>query len=303
MKGKNKKKEIFEKKKKENKKFLDFIKANQKYEKFQKAILNNKSQKINKKVHNIKLRNKTNLSVFKTYDIIEKSTFYKAYDFIVEKGLNDEIKNLFYDSYILYCNFDLSSSYNLGKYYNFSIDLTHSYYSDVILFVYENSEKWKKFILENKIKKIKKVMTFDKFESVYYKEDLLNEITNRYDLYIFDSCIRTKKYTHLISKIKKNNKTFTTLQLNEETFVENINKVIRKTYTDLNKGSTHSVPIGYLSIGKEKLYDNIKEVAKFMLPFYEQKKVSVVSINLRYINMTIPLYIHALKYETNSESN
>ncbi|CRG85381.1 conserved Plasmodium protein, unknown function [Plasmodium relictum] len=303
MKGKNKKKEIFEKKKKENKKFLEFIKANQKYEKFQKAILNSKSQKINKKIQNIKLKNKSSLSIFKTYDLIEKSTFYKAYDFIVEKGLNDEIKNLFYDSYILYCNFDLSSSYNLGKYYNFSIDLTHSYYSDVILFVYENSEKWKKFIIENKIKKIKKVMTYEKFEAVYYKEDLLNEITNRYDLYIFDSCIRTKKYTHLISKIKKNNKTFTTLQLSEETFVENIDKAVKKTYTDLNKGSTHSVPIGYLNIGKEKLYDNIKAVAKFMLPFYEQKKVSVVSINLRYINMTIPLYIHALKYETNSESN
>lgn len=39
-----------------------------------------------------------------------------------------------------------------------------------------------------------------------------------------------------------------------------------------------------------------------MLQFYEQKKISVVSINLRYINMTIPVYIHALKDGTLSES-
>lgn len=34
---------------------------------------------------------------------------------------------------------------------------------------------------------------------------------------------------------------------------------------------------------------------KGMLQFYEQKKMSVVSINLRYVNMTIPVYIHVLK--------
>ncbi|ETW47142.1 hypothetical protein PFMALIP_04811 [Plasmodium falciparum MaliPS096_E11] len=88
---------------------------------------------------------------------------------------------------------------------------------------------------------------------------------------------------------------FTTLQLNEDNFVEDVDKATRKAFADLNKGSTHSIPIGFLNLGKEKLYDNIQQATKRMLEFYEQKNVSVVSINLRYMSMTIPLYIHALK--------
>ncbi|SBT36808.1 hypothetical protein, conserved [Plasmodium ovale wallikeri] len=301
MKAKTKKKEIFEKKKKENRKFLKYVKTNQKYEKFQKAILNSKNQKINhnnKKVtQNGKIKNKEIcVNNVKIYDkLIEPNTFSKAYDFIFDKVVNDEDKNILYDTHMLYCNFDLSTSYNIGKSSNFPINLVHSYYSDVIILVTENSEKWKNIIIENKLKKVKKVITYERFEDVYFKEDMLNELISKYDLYIFDSSIRTKKYSHVISKIKKNNKTFTTLQLNEETFVDTIDRAIKRTYTDLNKGSTHSVPIGYLSLGKEKLYDNIRETTKSMLQFYEQKKMSVVSINMRYINMTIPVYIHALK--------
>ncbi|KAI4837049.1 ribosomal protein L1 [Plasmodium brasilianum] len=265
VKAKNKKKEIFEKKKKENIKFLKYVKTNQKFEKFQKAILNSKNQKINhnnkKLPPNIKIKNKdiscTSLKIYG--DIIEPNTFSKAYDFIFDKVVNDQVENLFYDTHILYCHFDLSSSYNIGKSYNFPINLVHSYYSGVIIFVTENSEKWRNMIIENKLKRVKKVITYDKFEDVYYKEEQLNELIEKYDLYIFDSSLRTKKYTNMISKIKKTNKTYTTLQLNEDNFVDNIEKVVKRTYTDLNKGSTHSVPIGYFSLGKEKLYDNIKE--------------------------------------------
>ncbi|GAW81574.1 hypothetical protein, conserved [Plasmodium gonderi] len=298
MKTKIKKKEILEKKKKENKKFLRYVKANQKYEKYQKAVLNSKSQKINhnnKKVQQtIKIKNKENVpNHVKRYDnIIEPSTFSKAYDFIFDKVVNDHVKNIFYDTHMLYCNFDLSTSYSNGKSYNIPINLIHSYYLDVIILVNEESEKWRNMVIENKIKR---VMMYDKFEGIYYKEDLLNEQLRKYDLYIFDAAIRTKKYAHIISKIKKNNKTFTTLQLDEESFVDNIDNVIKRTYIDLNKGSTHSVPIGYLSLGKDKLFDNIKETTKIMLQFYEQKNISVVSINLRYVNMTIPVYIHVLK--------
>ncbi|CAA9988857.1 conserved Plasmodium protein, unknown function [Plasmodium knowlesi strain H] len=301
MKTKTKKKEILEKKKKENKKFLRFVKTNQKYEKFQKAILNAKGSQINhnnkKGTQKIKIKTKENMPIHvKTFEnIIEPSTFSKAYDFIFDKVVNDHVKNLLYDTHMLYCNFDLSTIYNVGKAYNFPINLIHPYYMDVIIFVSDESEKWRNMVIENKIKRVKKVITYDKFEGVYYKEDMLKEQINKYDLFIFDASIRTKKYSHLISRIKKNNKNFTTLQLDEETFVDSVDKVIRRTYTDLNKGSTHSVPIGYLSLGKDKLFDNIRETTKGMLQFYEQKKMSVVSINLRYVNMTIPVYIHVLK--------
>ncbi|VUZ96778.1 ribosomal protein L1, putative [Plasmodium vivax] len=301
MKTKAKKKEILEKKKKENKKFLRFVKTNQKYEKFQKAILNGKGPKLNhsnkKATQKIKIKSKESVPIHvKSFDnIIEPNTFSKAYDFIFDKVVNDHVKNLLYDTHMLYCNLDLSTSYNIGKAYNFPINLIHSYYMDVIILVSDESEKWRNMVIENKIKRVKKVITYDKFEGVYYKDDMLNEQISKYDLFIFDATIRTKKYAHIISRIKKNNKTFTTLQLDEDTFADSIDKVIRRTYTDLNKGSTHSVPIGYLSLGKDKLFDNIREATKGMLQFYEQKKMSVVSINLRYVNMTIPVYIHVLK--------
>ncbi|KYN95091.1 hypothetical protein PRSY57_1367300 [Plasmodium reichenowi] len=312
MKIKNKKKEILEKKKKENSKFLRYVKNNQKYEKFQKAILlNNKNQRLNKKIHpNIKIKNNNNnnnninensINLKKSDEyVIEQSTFYKAYNYIFDRGekeepLNEQQENLFYDSYLIYCNFDLSSIYNIGKHYNFSIELRHSYYSSVLILVNDNSDKWKKLAIENKLRKIRKIMTYDKFEAVYNKDDLINEITNKFDLYIFDASIRSKKYSHVISKIKKHNKNFTTLQLNEDNFVEDVDQATRKAFADLNKGSTHSIPIGFLNLGKEKLYDNIQQATKRMLEFYEQKNVSVVSINLRYMSMTIPLYIHALK--------
>ncbi|CDU19143.1 ribosomal protein L1, putative [Plasmodium yoelii] len=307
MKTKIKKKEIFEKKKKENKKFLNYVKTNQKYENFQKAILNSKNQKLNnniKKLHDTTIKNKdipsNNIKV--NDQVIEPNTFSKAYNFIFDKVINSQPANIPIDTHMLYCNFDLSVTYNIGKSYNFPINLTHSYYSDVIILVTENGDKWKNMVIENKLKKVKKVITYDKLEDVYYRNDLLNDIVKKYDLYIFDSSTKAKKYGNLISKIKKYNKTYTTVQINEDNFVDTINRAIRRTYTDLNRGSTHSVPIGYLTLGKDKLYDNIKESAKVMLQFYEQKKISVVSINLRYINMTIPVYIHALKDGTLSES-
>ncbi|KNG77931.1 hypothetical protein PFMG_04115 [Plasmodium falciparum IGH-CR14] len=114
MKIKNKKKEILEKKKKENSKFLRYVKNNQKYEKFQKAILlNNKNQRLNKKIHpNIKIRNNNNnnnninensINLKKSDEyVIEQSTFYKAYNYIFDRGekeepLNEQQENLFYD--------------------------------------------------------------------------------------------------------------------------------------------------------------------------------------------------------------
>ncbi|VWU49726.1 conserved protein, unknown function [Hepatocystis sp. ex Piliocolobus tephrosceles] len=318
MKVKTKKNEILAKKKVENEKFLKIAKTNEKYDKFKKAVLNGKNKKINNTNSNCSTNSSSNNEISnktiqeqkkiqknknvsnnaqRCENLIKENTFFNAYDYIFDKVTNSNSNEMYYIRRLLYCAFDISGKFSNGKAHHFPINLIHSYYESVIILVSENTEIWKNLVIDHKLKRVKKIMNYEHFETLCARDNILNDAIEKYDLFLFDSAIRAKIYANIVSKIKKKKRTFATIPLNRNSFVDNVEKIIRRTYTDLNNGCTHSVPIGRLTLGKEKLYENVKETTNHMLKFYEQKQISVLCISLRFLSIVIPIYVYALDNE------